>query len=65
MSKKKETAIDQIAKDLKLNKNQVAALTEYNNIYGNVESLCHGKSIYQIGNNLRSKTLIRLFFKEV
>ena len=66
MAKKKElTEIEQIANDLKLNKNQVAALEEYDFTYGNVASLCKNKTVYQIGCNLRSKTLMRLFFQEV
>ena len=66
MAKKKElTAAEAIGKKLKLNKNQISALEEYGRVYGNLDSLVMGKSVYQIGCNLRSKDLIRLYFTEV
>ena len=66
MAKKKElTLAESIGKRLKLNKNQIAALEEYGRLYGNLEGLVTGKSVYQIGCNLRSKDLIRLYFTEV
>ena len=66
MAKKKElTLAESIGKRLKLNKNQIAALEEYERLYGNLDGLVMGKSVYQIGCNLRSKDLIRLYFTEV
>lgn len=66
MAKKKElTKVQEIVKELKLNKNQAAAIAEYEAKGGNLDSLIKGRTIYQIGNNLGSKELIRLYFKEV
>lgn len=71
MARKKQEAatelslIEKVAKELKLNKNQVKALEEYEKLYGNLELIVRNKSAYQLGNNLRSKELIRLYFKEV
>ena len=65
MATKKLTPAEKAAKDLKLNKNQTKALLEYEKLYGNIETLISNRSVYQIGNNLRSKALIRLFFTEV
>ena len=65
-TKKKEfTPLEALCKKLKLNKNQVAAVEEYEKIYGNALKMCEGKTAYQIGCNLISKDLIRLFFTEV
>ena len=63
MAKKKE--LEALAKKLKLNKNQLAALQEYDRNFGGAVKLCEKKTIYQIGCNLRSKDLIRLYFTEV
>lgn len=66
MAKKKElTKVQEIVKELKLNKNQAAAIAEYEAKGGNLDTLIHRRTIYQIGNNLGSKELIRLYFKEV
>lgn len=65
MSKKTLTAAEEAAKKLKLNKNQLQALKEYEANGGDIASLIRNKTIYQIGNNLGSKELIRLYFKEV
>jgi len=66
MAKKKElTEIEQIVKDLKFNKNQAKALEEYDFMYGNAKELVKNKTVFQIGCNLRSKSLMRLFFQEV
>lgn len=66
MAKKKElTKVQEIVKELKLNKNQAAAIAEFEAKGGNLDSLIKARTIYQIGNNLGSKELIRLYFKEV
>ena len=66
MAKKKElTKVQEIIKELKLNKNQAAAIAEYEAKGGNLDNLIKRRTIYQIGNNLSSKELIRLYFKEV
>lgn len=66
MAKKKElTKVQEIVKELKLNKNQAAAIAEYEAKGGNLDSLIKRRTIYQIGNNLGSKELIGLYFKEV
>lgn len=65
MSKKEATAADQAAKNLKLNKNQLQALKAYEAAGKDVNALIQNKTVYQIGNNLGSKDLIRLYFKEV
>lgn len=65
MAKKELTAAEKVAKDLKLNKNQLEALKQYEASGKDLNALIRNKSVYQIGNNLGSKELIRLYFKEV
>lgn len=65
MTKKTLSAAESAAKSLKLNKNQLQALKAYEVNGGNVEALIKNKTVYQIGNHLGSKELIRLYFKEV
>ena len=65
MAKKELTAASQAAKDLKLNKNQLQALKAFESSGKDVKALIRNKTVYQIGNNLGSKELINLFFKEV
>lgn len=65
MAKKELTAAELVAKELKLNKNQLEALKAYEASGKSINTLIHNKTVYQIGNNLGDKALIRLYFKEV
>ena len=65
MAKKTLTAAEVAAKDLNLNKNQLEALKAYEASGKDISSLIRNKTVYQIGNNLGDKKLIRLYFKEV
>lgn len=65
MAKKTLTAAQVAAKDLNLNKNQLEALKAYEASGKSINTLIDNKTVYQIGNNLGDKKLIRLYFKEV
>ena len=65
MAKKTLTLAEEIAKELKLNKNQLEALKRYEASGRNLNILVKNKTVYQIGNNLGNNDLIRLYFKEV
>ena len=65
MAKKKLSHVEEITKDLDLNKNQIKVLEDYEKLGCNVDSLIRNKTVYQIGNSLRPISLARSFFKEV